>query len=252
MTALTAMVRNHSVSTLVVHVVWATAGRVSVLPLSADDWLARELSRKCTALGAVMLAVGNAADHVHIVVQPAFAADGARCAGRRTQGGVQSCRSCLGRHGLRLRLAGRVLGGVGRLGTDRTSFGLRRVSAGSPRDRYGARALAALLPGARLGELGAPLGLHKRLSAVGLPHPSSPPGGLRMTLYSVPRHSEAVSKLSVHPGLKRPSRNPVPPGWKPGARQGQSTRSPPRGGLLSKQPVCPMETKWQTRSYRWA
>jgi REP element-mobilizing transposase RayT len=69
MTALTAMVRNHSVSTLVVHVVWATAGRVSVLPLSADDWLARELSRKCTALGAVMLAVGNAADHVHIVVQ---------------------------------------------------------------------------------------------------------------------------------------------------------------------------------------
>jgi REP element-mobilizing transposase RayT len=69
MTALMAIVRNHSVSTLVVHVVWATAGRVSVLPLSADDWLARELSRKCTALGAVMLAVGNAADHVHIVVQ---------------------------------------------------------------------------------------------------------------------------------------------------------------------------------------
>jgi putative transposase len=66
---MTAMVRNHSISTLVVHVVWATAGRASVLPISADDWLARELCRKCTELGAVMLAAGNAADHVHVVVQ---------------------------------------------------------------------------------------------------------------------------------------------------------------------------------------
>jgi putative transposase len=69
MTTVLAMVRNHSVSTLVVHAVWATADRASVLPYSADEWLAQELRRNATELGAVMLAVGNAADHVHVVVQ---------------------------------------------------------------------------------------------------------------------------------------------------------------------------------------
>jgi len=69
MATVTAMVRNHSVSTLVVHAVWATSARASALPLSADDWLARELRRQATELGVVMLAAGNAADHVHVVVQ---------------------------------------------------------------------------------------------------------------------------------------------------------------------------------------
>jgi putative transposase len=63
------MVRNHSVSTLVVHAVWATAGRAGVLPVSVDAWLARQLGRQASELGAVLLAVGNTDDHVHVVLQ---------------------------------------------------------------------------------------------------------------------------------------------------------------------------------------
>jgi len=63
------MVGNHSVSTLVVHAVWATAGRANVLAPSVDRWLAQELGRQSSELGVVLLAVGNAADHVHVVVQ---------------------------------------------------------------------------------------------------------------------------------------------------------------------------------------
>ena len=76
------MVRNHSVSTMVVHAVWATAGRASVLLPSADEWIAQELRRKATELGAVMLAVGNAADHVHVVLQHAPAMAVATLVGR--------------------------------------------------------------------------------------------------------------------------------------------------------------------------
>ena len=75
MTTLMGMVRNHSVSTMVVHAVWAPAGRASVLLPSADEWIAQELRRKATELGAVTLAVGHAADRVHVVLQhePAMA-----------------------------------------------------------------------------------------------------------------------------------------------------------------------------------
>src|SRR5271169_4775314 len=69
MSAVLAMVGNHSVSTLVVHAVWATTGRSSVLQVATDDWLAGELRRAAAALGAVVLAAGNAADHVHVVLQ---------------------------------------------------------------------------------------------------------------------------------------------------------------------------------------
>lgn len=82
MTTLMPMVRNHSVSTIVVHAVWATAGRASVLLPSADEWIARELRLKAMELGAVLLAVGNAADHVHIVVQHAPAMAVATLVGR--------------------------------------------------------------------------------------------------------------------------------------------------------------------------
>src|SRR5260370_3900809 len=82
MTTLMAMVRNHSVSTMVVHAVWATAGRASVLLPSADEWIAQVLRRKAMELGAVMLAVGNAADHVHVVLQHAPAMAVATLVGR--------------------------------------------------------------------------------------------------------------------------------------------------------------------------
>src|SRR5260370_33110382 len=82
MTTLMAMVRNHSVSTMVVPAVWATAGRASVLLPSADEWIAQVLRRKAMELGAVMLAVGNAADHVHVVLQQAPAMAVATLVGR--------------------------------------------------------------------------------------------------------------------------------------------------------------------------
>jgi len=63
------MAGNHSVSMLVVHAVGATADRSGVLPASRDDWLAGELRRAATELGAVVLAAGNTADHVHVVLQ---------------------------------------------------------------------------------------------------------------------------------------------------------------------------------------
>jgi REP element-mobilizing transposase RayT len=82
MTTLMARVRNHSVSTMVVHAVWATAGRASVLLPSADEWIAQVLRRKAMELGAVMLAVGHAADHVHVVLQHAPAMAVATLVGR--------------------------------------------------------------------------------------------------------------------------------------------------------------------------
>src|SRR5260370_11839666 len=82
MTTLMAMVRNHAVSTMVVQVVWATAGRASVLLPSADEWIAQALRRKAMELGAVMLAVGDAADHVHVVLQHAPAMAVATLVGR--------------------------------------------------------------------------------------------------------------------------------------------------------------------------
>src|SRR5260370_38376496 len=76
MTPVSAMGRNHSVSTMVVHAGWATAGRASVLLPSADEGIAQVLRRTAMELGAVMLAVGNAADHVHVVLQHAPAMAG--------------------------------------------------------------------------------------------------------------------------------------------------------------------------------
>ena len=63
------LVRSHSVSTLVVHVVWATAGRACVLTPELDDVLGGWLVDKAQECGSRVLVAGNASDHVHLLVQ---------------------------------------------------------------------------------------------------------------------------------------------------------------------------------------
>jgi putative transposase len=69
------MVRSHSVSILLVHVVWSTGDRAPLLEAAIDGPLARALGRTAQELTCQVLAVGNAVDHVHVVVKhpPAIA-----------------------------------------------------------------------------------------------------------------------------------------------------------------------------------
>jgi putative transposase len=63
------LVGSHSVSTLLVHLVWSTAGRQPELTAQVDQPLSEFLANKAGELGASALAIGNADDHVHVVVQ---------------------------------------------------------------------------------------------------------------------------------------------------------------------------------------
>jgi REP element-mobilizing transposase RayT len=58
----------HSDVLLLVHVVFATLGRRRLLRPEADDWLHAELREQARRLGADALGVGNADDHVHVVL----------------------------------------------------------------------------------------------------------------------------------------------------------------------------------------
>ena len=53
---------------LVVHLVWSTRMRVPWLEPRFDAWLAALLERKARALDCRLVAAGNAADHVHVLV----------------------------------------------------------------------------------------------------------------------------------------------------------------------------------------
>jgi REP element-mobilizing transposase RayT len=61
-------VRNHSVTLLVLHVVWSTSRRSPMLEPAIDGPLAALLRRKASELQCCLLGVGVASDHVHIVV----------------------------------------------------------------------------------------------------------------------------------------------------------------------------------------
>ncbi len=63
------LVQRHSHNLLLVHVVWATAGRWPLLEPSADGWLAEALRRKAYEAGSRLVACGNAADHVHVLLR---------------------------------------------------------------------------------------------------------------------------------------------------------------------------------------
>jgi REP-associated tyrosine transposase len=59
----------HSATTLLVHVVWSTHGRARSLDPSFDPRLALVLETTARRVGCALLAVGNAADHVHTLVR---------------------------------------------------------------------------------------------------------------------------------------------------------------------------------------
>jgi REP element-mobilizing transposase RayT len=51
-----------------VQLVWATRERERLLPPSLDEWLERLLIERCEQIGCSALAVGNASDHVHVLL----------------------------------------------------------------------------------------------------------------------------------------------------------------------------------------
>jgi REP element-mobilizing transposase RayT len=59
----------HATTVLVVHVIWSTRNRAPWLDPSLDAWLAALLERKARALDCLLIAAGNADDHVHVVVR---------------------------------------------------------------------------------------------------------------------------------------------------------------------------------------
>ena len=63
------MLQAHSDVQLLFHVVFATSGRRALLPPLSDDWLHRRLRLEAGGRGVRVLGVGNAADHVHLVLE---------------------------------------------------------------------------------------------------------------------------------------------------------------------------------------
>jgi putative transposase len=59
----------HSATTLLVHVVWSTHRRRPWLDISFDRRLGELLATLANRIGSAALAVGNADDHVHVVVR---------------------------------------------------------------------------------------------------------------------------------------------------------------------------------------
>ena len=54
---------------VLVHVVWATAGRRHVLPAVFDDTLAAILGDRASDVGCTLLSTGCAQDHIHVLVR---------------------------------------------------------------------------------------------------------------------------------------------------------------------------------------
>src|SRR5579859_3021661 len=58
----------HSDVVLLVHVIWATRWRRRLLTVNDDDWIAAAVSAACARSSSELVAVGNADDHVHVIV----------------------------------------------------------------------------------------------------------------------------------------------------------------------------------------
>jgi putative transposase len=63
------MLGSHSDALLLVHAVWSTLDRRPTLEPRDDEWLADFTRTRVRALGCDALAVGNAEDHVHLLVR---------------------------------------------------------------------------------------------------------------------------------------------------------------------------------------
>jgi REP element-mobilizing transposase RayT len=59
----------HSVSLLLLHIVWSTRGRHPILGPELDKPLKRVLRGKAWEIGAALHAFGAARDHVHVLVR---------------------------------------------------------------------------------------------------------------------------------------------------------------------------------------
>lgn len=59
----------HAATVLVVHMIWSTRNRAPWLDPRLDAWLAALLEQKARALDCLLMAVGSADDHVHVVVR---------------------------------------------------------------------------------------------------------------------------------------------------------------------------------------
>lgn len=59
----------HAVTALLVHLVWSTRRRAPWLEPRVDRWLADVLEHKARHIQCAVLAVGNAYDHVHVLVR---------------------------------------------------------------------------------------------------------------------------------------------------------------------------------------
>jgi REP element-mobilizing transposase RayT len=68
-TPILAHVGAHSVSLLLVHVVWATRRRERVIKAIHDDALERQLRKIAIGMDATLHACGVADDHVHVLLQ---------------------------------------------------------------------------------------------------------------------------------------------------------------------------------------
>ena len=55
-------------SELLVHVVWAVEGREPTLSIDRDAWLHERLAAESAKVRTELVAVGNASDHVHVLV----------------------------------------------------------------------------------------------------------------------------------------------------------------------------------------
>ncbi len=60
---------NHSVTKLVVHLVFVTKYRKKVLDAQALDWLQHLFAMVCIELGCTLVAADGEADHFHILVE---------------------------------------------------------------------------------------------------------------------------------------------------------------------------------------
>ena len=69
MTTRIRLVQCPSHNLLLVHVVWATARRAPLLEPSADAWLGQVLRCKASEAGGLLVACGNAVDHVYVVLR---------------------------------------------------------------------------------------------------------------------------------------------------------------------------------------
>ena len=62
------LLRSRSITRLLVHMVWSAQSRVPLLTPDRDVWLAALLERLARRIDSKLVAVGNASDHVHVLV----------------------------------------------------------------------------------------------------------------------------------------------------------------------------------------